>query len=65
MTRRIDQAMEWFAEQEVDVTIVDLMQEMDWSRPRAKGVLRILARKGLIKKTVQGDINNPTLWTLA
>lgn len=63
--RFIDQALEWFKEQEVEVTILDLMCELEWERHRAKGVLRILSRKGLICCDKQGDNNNPTLWRLA
>jgi hypothetical protein len=63
--RFIDQALEWFKKQEVDTTVVDLMYELEWPLHRARGVLRILERKGLIKKVSQGDHNNPTLWAVA
>jgi len=60
----IDQGLEWFKDQEVEVTILDMMCELGWERPRAKFVLKILAKKGLIYKTQQGNNCTPTLWTV-
>ena len=60
----IDQGLEWFKEQEVEVTILDMMCELEWDRSRAKFVLKILSRKGLIYKSKQGNNCTPTLWKL-
>ncbi|MBU3734849.1 MAG: hypothetical protein FGM60_04485 [Candidatus Planktophila sp.] len=60
----IDQGLEWFKDQEVEVTILDMMCELGWERTRAKFVLKILFKKGLIYKTQQGNNRTPTLWAV-
>lgn len=61
----LHQALMWFEDQYVDVTILDMMCEMGWERHRAKGVLKSLEKKGLIRRSVSGNNCTPTLWVVA